>query len=217
MAIRMSETSKLGTLSWSLEAFETCPGARDLTSGDIAAACQGCYARGGNYRFANVKAPRAENKEDWKRGEWVAEMVVLLEGERHFRWFDSGDMYALGLAEKIFEVMEQTPETKHWLPTRMGKFAKFAEVIGRMRALPNVMVRFSSDSVTGEYDQRHGSVIVADAKSVPAGVKLCRAYERGGKCGGCRACYDKRIAVIGYPGHGRAMAKVLERAGAVAV
>jgi hypothetical protein len=78
-----------------------------------------------------------------------------------------------------------------------------------MSELPNVMVRFSSDSVLGEYDARHGSVIVPESSSVPDGVTLCRAYENDGKCSGCRACYDKSVEVVAYPAHGKTMSKVI--------
>ena len=134
MAIRISKTSKLdGIKSWSLQARETCPGSFDK-SGQLVAACAGCYAVGGNYRFRNVVEPRKENREDWKRDTWVSDMVAALRNERFFRWFDSGDMYALPLAEKILLVMDATPDVKLWLPTRMDKFANFADVLARMQS-----------------------------------------------------------------------------------
>jgi len=208
-SIRISVTSKLdGIRSWSLQALETCPGSVG-SDGQLVAACSGCYATTGNYVFANVKEPRLHNRKDWKRSDWVSDMVASLNKDRFFRWFDSGDMYDLKLAKKILSVMEQTPWVSHWLPTRMMKFKKFHAVLAAMQALPNVMVRFSSDSVLGEFDSRHGSVIVPDAASVPAGATLCQAYEHGGKCNGCRACYDKDVAVIAYPAHGRKMEKVI--------
>jgi hypothetical protein len=109
--------------------------------------------------------------------------------------------------------MEATPHVKHWLPTRMAKFSKFQPVLEAMQALPNVMVRFSSDSVSGEFTKGvHGSTIIHDAESAPEGVTVCGAYNHGGKCNGCRACYDKEVAVIGYPAHGRKMAKVIRLA-----
>ena len=136
-------------------------------------------------------------------------MVHALRNERYFRWFDSGDMYALPLAEKILLVMIATPHVKHWLPTRMHKFAKFADVLARMQALPNVMVRPSSDSVSGEFiDGLHGSTIVTDIEP-RQGVKLCNAATNEGKCGPCRDCYSKDIPVIGYLAHGQSMAKVI--------
>jgi hypothetical protein len=137
-------------------------------------------------------------------------MVAELRKDIYFRWFDSGDAYALGLAEKMLEVMKRTPWVKHWLPTRMHKFPKFVLVLREMASLPNVSVRFSSDSVTGEYTKKlHGSVIIPTAQDVKKGMTLCRAYENAGKCNGCRACYDKKVKVIAYPAHGAKMNKVI--------
>jgi hypothetical protein len=178
--------------------------------GELVDACRGCYATTGNYRFKNVKAPREHNKIDWQRLEWADDMVQALQNDRFFRWFDSGDMYALGLAEKMLDVMTRTPWVKHWLPTRMHKFPKFRQVLESMAALPNVSVRFSSDSVTGQYTKGlHGSVIIPTPQDVKKGMKLCEAYSHEGKCNGCRACYDKKVKVIAYPAHGVSMAKVI--------
>lgn len=208
--LKLSKTSKLdGILSWSLQALDTCPGSVN-PDGSLVPACSGCYATTGNYNYPNVKAPRLANRLDWERDGWVSDMVQALESSRYFRWFDSGDMYAIGLAEKMLQVMQATPWVKHWLPTRMMKFPKFANVIQRMQALPNVMVRFSADSIDGTFDARHGSVIIPDADSIPDGATLCRAYEHEGRCNGCRACYDKTIPVIAYPAHGKKMMKVIK-------
>jgi hypothetical protein len=208
--VKLSKTSKLGTKSWSLQALETCPGSVDK-NGELVPACSGCYATTGMYHFGAVKAVRADNKADWQRDGWTNDMVKALSKDSHFRWFDSGDMYSLSLAEKMLAIMVATPNTKHWLPTRMYKFPKFRAVLDKMMALPNVMVRFSSDAVDGTFTPGvHGSTIVPDATSAPAGVTTCPAYTQGGKCLTCRACYDKSVAVIGYPAHGRKMAKVIK-------
>lgn len=208
--LRISVTSKLdGIRSWSLQALDTCPGSID-PNGGLVDACKGCYATTGNYVFDNVKAPRLENREDWTRDNWVSDMVKALDKDRFFRWFDSGDMYSLGLAEKILEVMRLTPWVQHWIPTRMQKFPKYQGILDSMRALPNVSVRFSSDSVSGEYVRgKHGSTIVPTADNVPEGVAMCRAYEHGGKCNGCRTCWDKSVPVVAYVAHGKKMAKVI--------
>lgn len=209
--VKISKTSKLdGIFSWSLQAIDTCPGSI-ASPGELVDACKGCYATTGNYVFANVKAPRLHNQTDWQRLEWVDDMVKALDSQRYFRWFDSGDMYHIGLAEKMLEVMQRTPWVKHWLPTRMHKFPKFRNVIQKMQALPNVMVRPSSDSITGDYIKGlHGSVIVPDPESLPDGVKLCEAYQHDGKCNGCRACYSKDVPVIAYPAHGKKMQKIIK-------
>jgi hypothetical protein len=208
--IRISKTSKLdGILSWSLQAVDTCPGAIE-SPGVLVDACKGCYATTGNYNYPNVKAPRLSNKEDWTRIEWVDDMVKALDSSRYFRWFDSGDIYSLGLAEKILEVMTRTPWCKHWLPTRMHKFPKFKQVLQSMQALDNVSVRFSSDSVTGQFiPGLHGSVIVPTSEDATDKMTLCRAYEHEGKCNGCRSCWDKSINLIAYPAHGVKMNKVI--------
>ena len=211
--LKLSKTSKLGTKSWSLQAGipadgGTCPGAV-AEDGGYVTACQGCYARSGMYHFGAVKAVRADNKQDWQRDGWVADMVAALKKDKHFRWFDSGDMYAIQLAEKMLAIMEATPNTKHWLPTRMHKFPKFQSIIAKMAALPNVMVRPSSDAVDGTYTKGvHGSTILPNGTSAE-GVHTCPAYTQGGKCLTCRACYDKSVEVIGYPAHGKKMAKVI--------
>ena len=212
--VKLSKTSKLGTKSWSLQALDTCPGSKDA-NGDLVPACSGCYATQGTYHFPDVKAVRADNRADWQRSEWVSEMVASLKKDKHFRWFDSGDLYALELAEKVYQIMLETPSTKHWLPTRMYKFPKFAPVLAAMQALPNVMVRPSSDAIDGTYTPGvHGSTILPDATSADSNTFVCNAPKQGGKCLDCRACYDKSINVIGYIAHGRKMAKVIRIAAA---
>ena len=207
--LRLSVTSKLdGIRSWSLQALDTCPGS--IENGTLVDACKGCYATTGNYRYPNVKAPRIENREDWQRDSWVDDMVKELDKDRFFRWFDSGDVYAIGLAEKMLKVMQRTHWVKHWLPTRMHKFAKFEKILKAMDSLPNVKVRPSSDSIVGEFmSGLHGSVIVPDDRVNPDMVKLYEAYKNNGKCSGCRACYDKAIPVIAYPAHGKSMMKII--------
>jgi hypothetical protein len=140
-------------------------------------------------------------------------MVAAIAKETHFRWFDSGDMYSVKLARKMLAVMRRTPWCKHWLPTRMHKFTKFQAIIRDMQALPNVMVRPSSDDIDGTFTAGvHGSTIIPNADDAPTGVTVCGAYSRDGKCGPCRACWDKTVAVIAYPAHGQKMAKVIRLA-----
>lgn len=203
--LKLSKAGKMPCRSWSLEALVTCPGAKSRDGG-LVDACKGCYATTGNYNYPNVKAPRQHNKEDWKRDEWVDDMVAELDNDRYFRWFDSGDMYELRLALKILEVMRRTPWVNHWMPTRMHKFRKFLAVINEMNALPNVVVRLSSDSVQGEIiEGEYTSTIVPYFEDATSEMTACDAYERAGKCGSCRACWSKDVKTIAYPAHGRKM------------
>jgi hypothetical protein len=135
MTIKLSKASKMPCRSWSLQALETCPASVN-SDGSLVDACKGCYATDGNYRFPNVKAPRLHNREDWKRDAWVDDMVSELDSDRYFRWFDSGDVYDIRLARKIYEVMKRTPWCHHWLPTRMHKFAKFVNILEICKICP---------------------------------------------------------------------------------
>jgi hypothetical protein len=140
-AVKISITSKLdGIRSWSLQALDTCPGSIE-SPGVLVDACKGCYATTGFYAMNVVKAPREFNRIDWQRIDWADDMVQALAKDSHFRWFDSGDVYNLALAEKILDVMQRTPWVKHWLPTRMHKFPKYRQVLAAMAALKNVSVR----------------------------------------------------------------------------
>jgi Gene product 88 len=206
---KVSKTSKLGTLSWSLQAVETCPGAVGA-DGQLVPACSGCYATTGCYNFPDTKKVRADNKTAWQEADWVAVMTKALQKQKYFRFFDSGDMYSIGLAEKIYELAKGLPNTKFWIPTRMQKFSKFANIINRLQDLPNVMVRFSSDAVDGTYTKGvHGSTILPEASMADSNTFVCNAPSQGGKCLDCRACYSKDIPVIGYIAHGKKMAKVI--------
>ena len=208
--LKLSRAGKMPCRSWSLQALETCPGSIG-NDGELVDACKGCYATTGNYRFPNVNAPRDHNKTDWKRSEWVTDMVQELDNDRYFRWFDSGDVYDIRLARKILEVMKLTPWCNHWLPTRMYKFEKFSSVFKEMEKLPNVVLRFSSDSVSGETVKgRNTSTIIPTSQDARASMTICEAYQREGKCGTCRACWDKDIRVIAYPAHGKSMNKLIK-------
>jgi hypothetical protein len=210
--IKLSKAGKMPCRSWSLQAIDTCP-ASIGSDGELVDACKGCYATTGNYRFPNVKKPREHNKEDWQRDSWVDDMVAELDNDRYFRWFDSGDMYHIQLARKMLEVMKRTPWVRHWLPTRMHKFAKFGLVLLEMNNLPNVVVRLSSDSVIGEtIPGANTSTIIPTPEQATAEMTVCEAYSRDGKCGPCRKCWDKDVNVIAYPAHGREMIKVINLA-----
>ena len=173
--VKLSKASKMPGRSWSLQALDTCPASRK-PDGSLVDACSGCYATTGNYRFKNVKAPREHNREDWKRDASVDDMVAELDNDRYFRWFDSGDLYDVRLAHKILDVMKRTPWCNHWLPTRMHKFAKFGPVLAEMSALPNVVVRLSSDSITGDTVQGPQTSTIATLDNVPSGALVCEAY-----------------------------------------
>ena len=87
-------------------------------------------------------------------------------------------MYDIRLAKKILEVCERTPWVKHWIPTRMHKFSKFSVVLARLESLSNVVVRLSSDSITGETIQGSTTSTIATLDTVPSEAVVCEAYTR---------------------------------------
>ena len=197
---RLSNASKMPCKSWSLEAGATCPGAKNDPL------CAGCYAQKGRYTMPNVAAVRQHNREDWKNADWVPAMIEAIGKRKKFRWFDSGDMYHIALARKILAVCKATPNTQHWIPTRMYKFEKFAPVLAELAALPNVVVRHSTSGIdTAPVEAPNASIVVSSAeRAAEHGAHLCPAYSTAaGKCrtSKCFACWDKRVKVIAYPYH----------------
>ena len=209
MKPKLSDTSKMPGKSWGLPAWETCPGARG-PDGRPVAACARCYALTGAYQFPSTIAARAHNLADWKRSEWVADMVAVIGrlGKPFFRWFDSGDCYTPALAIKIGEVCQATPHVRHWIPSRSYKVPDIKVELDRVGRLPNVVVRWSSDSTNGKRlwgSGRNSTIIQTSEDFRPAkGYSLCRAGERGGACGPCRACWSE-VKTVAYVAHGNAV------------
>jgi hypothetical protein len=212
--VKLSNTAKLGVKSWSLQAYNTCP-ASIKKDGELVDACKGCYATFGNYRFSNVKATREYNIQTWSDDNFVGDFVRVLDTERYFRWFDSGDMYSIALAKKMYEIMKNTPHVLHWLPTRMYKFSKFHAIIKQMQDLPNVVVRLSSDSIQGELldstvTDTNSTIVPSDMLDAYTGF-ICPASEQNGKCLDCKACYNKDVKTVAYVAHGVKMKGALKR------
>ena len=229
---KLSNTSKMPSKSWSLPAWETCLGARitnyDTNEPDVSDACKGCYALTGAYMFPNTIKARMHNAEDWKKTDWVDAMVKAIGKAKYFRWFDSGDVYAVALAEKIRMVIKATPNCLHWLPTRAHKDNGIFSVYKRMTTkysymksgvgtpirvecgdyLPNAIIRYSSDSINGaRLSNKMGlnSVIIQSENDFKPekGYALCRAFTRGGECGDCRACWSDKVDTVAYVYHGK--------------
>lgn len=211
--VRLSLTKKLGGIpSWGLPAFSACPDAKDA-DGQVADVCKLCYARQGRYRFKNVSSRRQQNMKDFLRPEWVDEMVTALNPYAYMRWFDSGDFVSTQLAEKVYQVCLRTPWCKHWIPTRAYKRDWVRSTLEQLKQLPNVSVRYSSDSIHGEYESFHGSTVIPTHEWDDPNVHVCPAYRQAGRCMMCRACWDKKTAVVAYVAHGQ-KAKLIYRSAA---
>jgi hypothetical protein len=195
--------------SWGLPAGSTCPGARDA-NGEVVPVCKACYAKTGNYTYPIPRAAKEFNRKDWRRDEWVGEMIAELAMESYFRWFDSGDLYHAELGHKILAVIRGTPHVRHWIPTRSHVVPRLRAVLELIRLEPNAVVRYSSPSIHGEYEAEHGSTVIPFA-DWPTSARVCPSSKQDGKCGTCRACWDKTVPVIAYVGHGLVMSHEKKR------
>tara|TARA_R110002051_G_scaffold18015_7_gene52010 strand:+ start:511 stop:1113 length:603 start_codon:yes stop_codon:yes gene_type:complete len=196
--IKLSKTSKMPCPSWSIPAGgKYCPGSKD------AEVCEDCYAQKGFYHMPTVQAPRKHNASDWKRDDWVKDMVAEIKGRPYFRWFDSGDMYHPKLIDKIHRVVHNTRDTKHWIPTKMWDVPGVKAAINNLHRYKNTTVRKSCKTI----DKPHslpatvGSVVFSKdvfySDQYPT-VFRCKAPEQDHKCKDCRACWDKQVQTIGY-------------------
>jgi hypothetical protein len=217
MKLKLSTPSKMkGTCkTWSTLAVTHCPASRvtakdvdqypSLCVGDLVPVCASCYADSGFYHMPVVRNVRVNNAEDWKRDTWEDDMVQTLIGHKRFRWFDSGDMYHIGLARKLYRVMLRSPQTDFWLPTKMQKLDKFKPVIAQMKRLSNVVVRCSSDSINGKIIAgKTTSTVIASSNDYQRG-DICPATVPGNKANckanDCTMCWDETIKVINYHFH----------------
>ena len=203
-SIKLSKVEKIdGIYSWSLPAGTSCPGQMDR-KGNIKDACKACYAKRGHYNYPNPTKIREHNMKDWKRKEWVTDMIQALDILGRFRWFDSGDIYHPELAKKIYEVIKNTPWVRHWLPTQSYDIPRIRPWIKKIEQLPNVVVRKSTGSVSGHIlDDEVCSTIYTDPSQLPDSVYQCPiGTEKNRKrCEGCRACFDKNIKAVAYKKH----------------
>ena len=171
--------------------------------------CHGCYALKGRYRFPNVKEAMDRRLEALKDSRWVRAMVVLMEGRKYFRWHDSGDLQGAWHLKRILEVCKQTPDTKHWLPTRESKLLALMDpdVIPK-----NLIIRLSATKVDGAAGKSWPWTSTVYKKTFLWKVKLwfnkifkikgkCFAAIQSGKCKSCRQCWTHSINNTAYAQH----------------
>jgi len=188
----LSSPSKMPGYAYNLPATRCLTGAKLVkVPGSV---CSGCYALKGRYRFTNVKDALARRLKSIGDPRWIHAMVVLITGERWFRWHDSGDIQSTAHLLSIFEVCKQTPLTSHWLPTRERKFFKNMDP----ETVPkNLIIRQSSHMINqAPVKSWPWSSTVMDDNSY-----TCPASKQGNQCKSCRQCWDRKISNISYGKH----------------
>ena len=194
----LSNTSKMPGKSISLSAFKCQTG--EKLSKIPGSVCFDCYARKGRYRMPNVVDKMEEREKFFNALDFVPQMVDMLNKTRSpfFRWFDSGDVQSVRMALNIMDVIEATPEKKHWIPTKERQIWLDAQ---KIKPLPkNAVLRYSATMVdkAPPASWKHSSAVIKNA--APIGHE-CPAPKQGGKCGDCRACWNPDIKTITYHKH----------------
>jgi hypothetical protein len=196
----LSRPSKMPWLSYSLPATRCKVGSRLRSV--AGSTCAACYACKGRYTFRNVQDALTRRMEAVDSGlsRWAGVMAALLDNKsrgnlRYFRWHDSGDLQSAEHLAAIAWVARTLPHIRFWLPTKEYGIAAAAG------ELPdNLTVRVSAAMVGGDGPDIAG-LPVATVGRPSAAAYACPAYSRGGKCGDCRACWDRGVRIVDYPLH----------------
>ena len=153
--------------------------------------CYKCYAFKGNYvRYPAVQKALQRRLKSLNHPQWVEAMTVLVKGQKHFRWHDSGDIQSVDHLKKIFEVCKRTPDTKHWLPTQERKYLPLGSYPN------NLVIRLSNakNNSTPGQAWSHWATVVVTGGDWPAS-------KQGNQCGTCRRCWSRDVKHVTYPKH----------------
>ena len=194
----LSNTSKLGVKSISLDAKKCKTGSKlAKKSGTV---CNGCYALKGCYVFPVVKDAMARRLEFFNSKDFIPIMVWLLQSQtkKFFRWFDSGDIQNVFMGLNILEVCKQTPDIKHWIPSKEYKF--WRQVLKIEKLPDNVCLRISSPNIDQKPLEGFNNTSTVHENKKAFGLE-CIAYKQDGKCLECKACYNSKVKNVSYPKH----------------
>jgi hypothetical protein len=214
----MSSPGKMPEGSYSISAWDCKTG--NILRQTPGSVCSGCYAQKGNYlRYKDhIKEAHdrhlglinlALNDENFRK-HYVGGFVKALEGTKHFRWHDAGDIQSPEHLGLINEIALATPNTKHWLPTKEAAMYGKWKKAGNEEA-PNLVVRGSAPMVDEEMGNGklfNNTSSVHKMKPPSEGSYSCPSPHQGGKCDGtpeggvnCRACWDKNTKNVSYGWH----------------
>ena len=212
----LTTTSKMPCKSYSIPSALCYTGTR--LKKIKGSSCEHCYT----YRYAryqHVLEKQIERYRSLTNPRWVEAMVYLIkvEGNRYFRWHDSGDIQSVWHLENIVEVTRQTPEVTHWLPTLETRILnKYVNKHGTFEQYPNLVIRLSTAMINAEANVGIASSlgvlssrVVKEKNLAKSTLKVlsdrdicpAKTVEHDGKCLDCRKCWDKEQIIIGYIYH----------------
>ena len=159
--------------------------------------CEKCYAMRGHYNGRSVIEAHAKRLQSLTHPLWVDAMVFMIRYRQstYFRWHDSGDLQSLDHLKKIVDVCKNTPEVRHWLPTReQGMVNAYLKTYGDFPE--NLCVRVSATMIDGPAptDFNQTSTVVKEGWT-------CPASEQENSCKDCRKCWDRTVMNVAYKKH----------------
>ena len=192
-------TSKMPTISYSISAKDCITGSKlRLIKNTV---CSDCYALKGNYiRYAkNIEPAMKRRLNSISSPNWVNAMVYIMNHQKAvinsglFRWHDSGDIQSFDHLDKIVQIAKQTPNIKHWLPTKESNLIQnYKGVIPK-----NLIIRLSGSFIDGKAPKYKNTSTVVSSKD----QATCKSFEQNGQCLTCVQCWDSSIKNISYLNH----------------
>lgn len=194
----LTSTSKMPCKSYSLPTIACNTGSKMAKiKGSI---CSSCYADKGFYKLyaKTIEPTQVARLFSIDDPMWIDAMVVAIGEDKYFRWHDSGDLMNVEHLEKIAQVCELTPHTKHWLPTReygiVGAFTCSNKIpknlVIRLSAMfPNKKV-IVPVSLQGEKQIATSNVHTHTATMIHG--ESCKAPSQNGECKNCRKCWTTK-------------------------
>ena len=199
----LSNTSKMPGKSWGISA-SLCHTGRKLAAID-GTVCSDCYACKGFYAMMPSVAQAHRARIDaytQDRLAWCQAMVDLIGNEKHFRWFDSGDLIGADMLRDILSIAARTPNTQHWIATREVAYVR--EALQGKQLPDNVVIRMSAafpDDTRVPGQSLTGNSALVFTAEPQQGAHVCPAPKQGGACGPCRACWSRDVATVTYKAH----------------
>ncbi len=209
----LGHASKMPTKTWGISAKDCITGSK--LSKILGSICAKCFAMRGNYLYNNVNQCHQRRLDGISHPEWVDSMVYLMihHSLGLFRWFDSGDLQSVEHLQKIVEIAKRLPQVKFWLPTQeRGFITKFLKT----NTIPsNLIIRISNQFINSSEPKTKLLSTTSSVLTKPFFVKakenksvvrcmskaLPKEHPAYGKCGTCRACWNKDVKHIYYLQH----------------
>jgi hypothetical protein len=208
------EPSKMPGLSFNIPASLCKVGA--ILRERKGSVCEHCYARKGRYVFPGVQHAMNARLAFTRHPLFVQAMVSLLSTAQRqckgfvpfFRFHDSGDIQSREHGNAIVDIARSLPSISFWLPTKEYSHARGIEKIAPV----NLCVRVSNAMV--EHDSFNSKLLSRDSypnqstvwkrgfvRELVDGEVFCPAPKNDGKCGDCRACWNRDVFRIVYREH----------------